>query len=137
MAGYSGTPILKKLGLKEGMHIRIDGARPGYETYLGGFPEGVKRARKDLDFVHLFVTSPAGLDEKLAKIRSVLVPTGMVWISWPKKTSKLSSSIDREAVRTIGLACQMVDVKVCAFDDDWSALKFVIPLKDRPSAPAG
>jgi hypothetical protein len=132
-AGYSGTPLHKKLGIKPGDRAWFAGAPDGYEMELqkaGNF-ERVTRLAKDLDFIHLFSDKRAFLGREMPKLRSSVLPGGMVWISWPKKSSGVSTDLDENIVREIGLRAGMVDVKVCAVDETWSGLKFVIRLKDR------
>lgn len=134
MAGYSGTPLPKKLGIAEGMTAAILGAPCDYATLLGGLPDKVSLAPgldQPLDFIHCFETSEAGLRALFPQFRHALKPTGMVWISWPKKASKKPTDLDEGKVRSIGLETGLVDVKVCAVDETWSGLKFVIRLKDR------
>lgn len=133
MAGYSGTPLVKKLGIKEGFKIRIVNAPPGFEQQLE-LPEGVTsgESNKPLDFVLLFTQSQRTLEKEFSRYAATLTPAGMLWISWPKKTSGVQSDLNENIVRDIGLAKGMVDVKVCAVDEVWSGLKFVFRLKDRP-----
>jgi hypothetical protein len=135
MAGYSGTPLPKKLGIAEGMSAAVLGAPYDYETLLGGLPDRVSfvsTLEGPLDFIHCFETSEAGLRAFFPQFRQALKPKGMVWISWPKKASKMPTDLDEGKVRRIGLESGLVDVKVCAIDEVWSGLKFVIRLKDRP-----
>jgi bifunctional DNA-binding transcriptional regulator/antitoxin component of YhaV-PrlF toxin-antitoxin module len=132
-AGYSGTPLHKKLGIKPGDRVWFFGAPDGYEMELqkaGNF-ERVTRLAKNLDFIHLFTNRRTFLDREMPKLRGSLLPGGMVWVSWPKKSSGMSSDLDENIVREIGLQAGMVDVKVCAVDETWSGLKFVFRLKDR------
>lgn len=134
MAGYSGTPLVKKLGIKEGFNILIVNAPNDFEHQLE-LPEHVTlrgNSKKPLDFVVLFVKSQDALKKEFSRYAKQLTPGGMLWISWPKKTSGVQSDLNENVVRDIGLAKGMVDVKVCALDDVWSGLKFVFRLKDRP-----
>jgi hypothetical protein len=134
MAGYSATPLPKKLGIAEGMKAAIIGAPCDYATLIGGLPDDVTIVPgldEPLDFIHCFETSEAGLRALFPQLRSSLKPAGMVWVSWPKKASKRLTDIDERKVRRIGLDTGLVDVKVCAVDEVWSGLKFVIRLKDR------
>jgi len=127
MAGYSGTPLLKKLGLKPGMKALLLGA--AYKA-----PAGVTVATKpapSLDFIHLFVKEREELSKQFAGLARALAPAGMLWVSWPKGASKVATDLNENIVREIGLKGGLVDVKVCAVDDVWSGLKFVIRLKDR------
>ena len=136
MAGYSGTPLIKKLGIADGMSAAILGFPGDYETLLGELPDGVSFLSgldgDGLDFIHCFETSETSLRALFPRIRMALAPKGMAWISWPKKASKVPTEIDEAKVRSIGLETGLVDVKICAIDEVWSGLKFVIRLKDRP-----
>jgi len=132
-AGYSGTPLHKKLGVKPGHRVWFTGAPVGYEDELrksGDFDQ-VENLGKDLDFIHLFTDSRATLGREMPKLRHALKSSGTLWISWPKKSSGVATDLDENAVRNIGLKAGLVDVKVCAVDDVWSGLKFVFRLKDR------
>jgi hypothetical protein len=133
MPGYSGTPLAKKLGLKD--HFR---------AALLHVPDDVKNelrdslakciiasSNKELDFIFLFVKSRAALELDLLRSAKSLAPAGVLWISWPKKSSGVSTNLTGDIVRQAGLDIGLVDVKVCAVTDVWSALKFVIPLKNR------
>lgn len=132
-AGYSGTPLHKKLGIKSGHRAWFAGAPAGYERELqkAGSFELTKKLASDLDFAHFFTTSRATLTSEMPKLRDALKSDGMLWVSWPKKSSAMASDLDENAVREIGLKAGLVDVKVCAIDETWSGLKFVFRLKDR------
>ena len=135
MAGYSATPLPRKLGIAEGMSAAVLGAPCDYATLLGGLPDKVSLVSsldRPLDFIHCFETSETALRALFPQFRQALTPKGMVWISWPKKASKRPTDIDEGKVRAIGLESGLVDVKVCAIDEFWSGLKFVIRLRDRP-----
>src|SRR5262249_40948808 len=137
MAGYSGTPLPKKLGLKPGFRIALAGAYREAQPTLDALelPEGARFETTldgTFDCVLLFVESTKALRDGFAGAAETLVPEGMLWIAWPKKASGRKTDIDENIVRDIGLAEGLVDVKVCAIDDVWSGLKFVIRLKDRP-----
>lgn len=135
MAGYSGTPLAKKLGIKEGFNLRFVNAPAELEKELN-LPANVtlnSRARKPIDLVLLFVTTKSELERTFSTYAAKLRPAGMLWISWPKKSSGVASDLSDNVVRELGLAKGMVDVKVCAVDDVWSGLKFVFRLKDRPT----
>lgn len=139
MAGYSGTPLQKKLGIKPGARVVFVNEPPSLRRDLGELPEGVKilkSAAADLDFAHVFVKSRAELEKQFAKLASQLHPAGMLWISWPKKASGVATDLNENIVRDIGLANGLVDVKVCAVDEVWSGLKFVIRVRDRAKAAA-
>ena len=132
-AGYSGTPLPKKLGLKPGIPAATLHAPKHYSDLLGPIP-GVRlapRLSRDLGFIHAFFTRGKALVSEFPKLKKALARSGMLWISWPKKSSKLPTDLDENVVRDVGLANGLVDVKVCAIDEDWSGLKFVYRLKDR------
>lgn len=132
-AGYSGTPLPRKLGLKPGMRAAALHVPKHYTKLLGPLP-GVRlsaRLSSELDFVHAFFTRAADLDARFPKLRDALAKDGMLWISWPKGSSPLAGDLDGNRVRAIGLENGLVDVKVCAVDEDWSGLKFVRRLADR------
>jgi len=134
MAGYSGTPLIKKLGIKPGLKVVFVNAPAGFVDTLD-LPKDVivrRAAGTELDFVLLFVKSQKELKQKFSLLAAKLTPAGMLWVSWPKKTSGVQSDLNENIVRDIGLAGGLVDVKVCAVDDTWSGLKFVFRLKDRP-----
>jgi len=133
-AGYSKNPLRVKLGIKPGMKVRFLNAPPPYAKLLGNLPEGVSVARTTrgpLDFIHFFTTSIAELNRELPALKEHLAKDGMLWVSWPKKTSAMAAGFGENEVRDEGLAAGLVDVKVCAVDDDWSGLKFVYRTKDR------
>ena len=128
MAGYSGTPLPKKLGIKEQTRLAIINAPNGFETFLGALPPGaeiVKRLAKPLDIILLFVTSERAVARDFSKLSVKLATKGMIWIAWPKKSSGVASDLSFERVQRIGLDAGLVDVKICAIDDTWSGLKFV------------
>jgi hypothetical protein len=134
MAGYSGKPLVQKLGVKPGFRIFVDGAPSAYGDLVGGLPPGVKLVTKlkpPLDMVHLFATEAAALRKKFPACRDAIAPDGMVWVSWPKKSSGVASDLTDHVVRETGLALGLVDIKVCAIDETWSGLKFVIPKAQR------
>ena len=133
MAGYSGKPLVAKLGIKPGSTIAILGAPRGYDRLLGRLPEVRRRspATGRLDFVQFFTTEKHELERRFATLARSLTPAGMLWISWPKKTSGVATDLTEDVIRTVGLAHGLVDVKVAAVDDVWSGLKFVRRLKDR------
>jgi len=133
MAGYSATPLVKKLGIKENINAALVNAPPGFQTELD-LPHGVtinSRTRRPLDFVLLFVKSKRELESKFLLYAARLASSGMLWVSWPKKASGVVTDLTDNVVREMGLAKGMVDVKVCAVDDVWSGLKFVFRLRDR------
>ena len=139
-AGYSGKPLVAKLGIRPGHRISITNAPGHYLRLLGKLPEGVEllagRA-SGLDVLHLFVGDREQLTEAFPRAKPRIKPSGMLWVSWPKQTSGLKSDLNENIVREIGLAHGLVDVKVAAIDQDWSALKFVYRTKDRPGKGRG
>jgi hypothetical protein len=129
MAGYSGTPLATKLGIKPGFTIFADGAPKNYASLLAPLPDDVtfvKKLTKSVDLVHLFTKSAAELDARLRSWRHTMKSDGAVWVSWPKKTSKVPTDITEDVIRTIALPMGLVDIKVCAVDDTWSGLKLVV-----------
>lgn len=132
-AGYSGTPLHKKLGIKPGQKAWFAGNPVGYEDELRNIGEfqRVQKLGKELDFLHLFTASRKNLAAEISKLRDAMNANGMLWISWPKKAAGVPTDLDENLVRTIGLKAGLVDVKVCAVDETWSGLKFVFRLKDR------
>lgn len=133
-AGYSGKPLIAKLGLKAGQRARTVDAPPHYRDLLAPIPPSVTfvdEAAGDLDFIHCFATQPGDLDADFVALTPLLAPAGMLWISWPKRVAKIATDLDENAVREIGLRHGLVDVKVCAVDGQWSGLKFVRRLEDR------
>jgi hypothetical protein len=134
MAGYSGKALSQKLGIKPGFRIfAVSPPRP-YRDIVGELPDGAKilsRAAASLDMVHLFATEAAGLAGKLGGLRKAIAPDGMIWVSWPKKASGIATDLSDIVVRETALPLGLVDVKVCAVDEIWSGLKFVIPVVKR------
>jgi hypothetical protein len=133
MAGYSGTPLAKKLGLKAGQKCLIVAGPDKYFDWISPLPEDIKFVKKgsDLDFVHLFVLDVKTFSKQFIDYKKLLKKDGMMWISWPKKSSKIATDLDENIIRDFGLKNGLVDVKVCAVDDIWSGLKFVYRLSDR------
>ncbi|HET6506374.1 MAG TPA: DUF3052 domain-containing protein [Baekduia sp.] len=124
--GYSGTPLVKKLGVKPGTRIAILGAPEGFALDL---PEGVAvsaRLGGSKDMVLIFVTARRELERRLDALRRAIAPDGMVWVAWPKKASKVPTDMTEDVVREVVLPTGLVDVKVCAIDETWSGLKVVI-----------
>lgn len=135
MPGYSGTPLAKKLGVKDDFRIALLHVPEDVKTELDDAFAKCKIERitsKDLDFIFLFAKSRAGLEMELWPAAKALAPAGMLWISWPKKSSGVATDLTEDVVRQAGLGAGLVDVKVCAVTDVWSGLKFVIPVKNRP-----
>lgn len=134
MAGYSGTPLAKKLGIKEGSRIALVNAPKDFRSALGELPDNVEfvsRPTKSLDIFLFFVMSERVLARDFAKLSEKLVTNGMIWIAWPKKSSGVTTDLTEQRVQRIGLDAGLVDVKICAIDETWSGLKFVYRLKDR------
>ena len=134
MAGYSATPLPKKLGIKEQSRVAFVNAPKDFLDYLGPLPadvDVVTRVTKPLDVILLFVTSERALARDFAKLTKQLATDGMIWIAWPKKSSGVTTDLSFDRVQRIGLDAGLVDVKICAVDDTWSGLKFVFRLKDR------
>ena len=136
MAGYSGTPLAKKLGIKEGTRIALVNAPKDFQSELGELPDGVKFLKpstNSLDLILFFVLSERALARDFAKLAERITANGMIWIAWPKKSSGVVTDLSEQRVRQIGLDAGLVDVKICAIDETWSGLKFVYRLKDRSS----
>lgn len=127
-AGYSGTPLARKLGLKEGgaLWARAMPASVRAEIEQGGAPRYLERPGKELPAAHIFHTSAAKLEADLKKLRKLIAPDGMVWVSWPKKAAKMETDITEDTIRKLALPMGFVDVKVCAVDEIWSGLKLVV-----------
>ena len=131
---FVNKPVVEKLGIKPGFCIFVDGAPSAYGAIVGPLPAGVtiKAALKpSLDMVHLFTIQSKGLAAKLGRYRGTIAPDGMIWVSWPKKSSGLASDLTDVVVRDTALPLGLVDTKVCAIDNTWSGLKFVIPKDQR------
>ena len=135
MPGYSSTPLAKKLGIKDGFRISLIAMPADLRKQLElALAHCHVADRKPLDFAMLFAHSQAELRKEFSKIVRRLAPAGMVWVSWPKKSSGLPTDLDENSVRAVGLAAGLVDVKVCAVTDVRSGLKFVRRLKDRKTS---
>jgi hypothetical protein len=135
MAGYSGTPLAKKLGIKDDFRIALLHVPDDVKTELRSAFGKCRIQRvtsKDLNFIFLFIKSRAGLELELPPAAKALAPSGMLWISWPKKSSGVATDVTEDVIRELGLDVGLVDIKVCAVTDVWSGLKFVIPVKNRP-----
>ncbi len=137
-SGYSGTPLPKKLGLKPEMAALFI-ALPDNLSHLAEEVPGALQATdlasanaSGLDYAHVFETSRAALEEHALRLKAMLKPTGMLWISWPKKASKVATTITEDVLRAIFLPTGLVDVKVCAVDEIWSGLKFMLRKELRP-----
>jgi hypothetical protein len=134
-AGYSGTPLVRKLGIKTDARLGLVSAPDGFDETLGELPEGVsvrRRARGPLDVIVAFHLRRAELERRLDTLRDALDPAGGLWIAWPKRASGVATDLDENVVRSLGLAAGLVDNKVCAIDEVWSGLRLVYRLRDRP-----
>jgi hypothetical protein len=133
MPGYSGTPLPKKLGIKAGFRVRLANAPAEVRAELRAALSECAAARDGMaiDFAMLFTKSRAELAKEFPRMAKLLAPAGMFWVSWPKRASGVLTDLDENAVRGIGLAAGLVDVKVCAVTEVWSGLKFVRRVKDR------
>jgi hypothetical protein len=134
MAGYSGKPLAQKLSIKPNATVVLISPPPNYWKLLGKLPDGVNFAnRPDIgcEFVHLFTTLRADLEKQLAYLRTKITSTGMLWVSWPKKSSGVSTDVTEDVIRAVALPLGFVDVKVCAVDETWSGLKLMIRKKER------
>lgn len=137
MAGYSGTPLATKLGIKPGFKVLAENAPADYKSLLAPLPDDVVFVRKltaSVDLIHLFTKSAVELDAKLRAWRHVMKSDGTIWISWPKKASKVPTDITEDVIREVALPMGLVDVKVCAVDETWSGLKLVIRKELRTEA---
>jgi hypothetical protein len=133
-AGYSGTPLARKLGIKAGARLALAGAPGDFVATLGDLPDGVRvcrRIRGSFDVIVAFFTERAELERRLPALRAALEPDGGLWLAWPKRASGVVSDLGDGAVREAGLAAGLVDNKVCAIDATWSGLRFVYRLRDR------
>lgn len=133
-AGYSGTTLTKKLGIKEGFKIRLVNQPTYYFDLFTDLPKNInilseKKTKKDL--IHYFTKEIAQLHKEIGSLRNEIFPNGTIWISWPKKTAKIKTNATEDLIRDLALSNGLVDVKVCAVDETWSGLKLVIPLKER------
>jgi hypothetical protein len=128
-AGYSGTPLARKLGLRPGFAVAWVGAPDGFQALLGGLPAGVTvrgRLRGPLDLVVCFVTARRDLERRLPALRAALAPAGMLWVAWPKRSSGVATDMTEDVVRDVALPTGLVDTKVCAIDATWSGLRLVV-----------
>jgi len=133
-AGYSGTPLAKKLGIKQGFKVLTVNAPDYYYDLFEDLPEDIVNASEDeqgINFIHFFTKEKAELESRFSALKSLLDINGMIWVSWPKKASKVATDVNDSVVRNNGLQHGLVDVKVCAVDKVWSGLKFVYCKEDR------
>src|ERR1700681_2694305 len=134
MAGYSGKPVVQKLGIKPGFRIFTAGLPAGYSDLVGQLPADVTMAagaQAPLEIEHVVATQAAGVAGTLRTYHAAIEPDGMCWVSWPKKASGVATDLTDVVVRDTALPLGLVDIKVCAIDDTWSGLKFVIPKARR------
>ncbi|HWC09829.1 MAG TPA: hypothetical protein VG455_01260, partial [Acidimicrobiales bacterium] len=137
-AGYSGTPLARKLGITEGASVVVLGAPEGFGKVLAPLPDGVRVSRRlprkgrQADVAVLFATAGADLEHRFDAVAAALTPAGGLWVAWPKRSSGVPTDLTENVIRDIGVAHGMVDNKVCAVTDVWSGLRFVLRLKDRP-----
>jgi len=134
--GYSGTPLVRKLGIRAGMRLLVEAAPRPYAEIVADLPAGVELVDDQggsgpVDLVHVFVTEGDVLPEKLRALRGRIHPAGTVWVSWPKRSARVPTDVTEDVVRAAALAAGLVDVKVCAVDATWSGLKLVIRVRDR------
>jgi hypothetical protein len=133
-AGYSGTPLVRKLGIRPGSRLALIAAPDGVDELLGELPDGVvvrRRARGSCDVIVVFCTRRSELERRLPALRAALDQAGGLWVAWPKRASGVETDLSDCAVRELGLAAGLVDNKVCAIDATWSGLRFVYRLVDR------
>src|SRR5437588_2661277 len=138
LAGYSGTPLVKKLGIKSGDRLALVNEPLAFPRELVGLPKDVDMVGADenpkpgtLNVVILFMKSQVELKKLLPAMKSKITQNGIIWTAWPKKASRVPTDLDENIIRDKGLSIGLVDVKVCAVNEIWSGLKFVIPVKDR------
>jgi hypothetical protein len=133
MAGYSGTPLADKLGIKDGALLCLINPPAHYLTLLAPLsPRTTTRVSASTDLIHVFTASKADLARRLTTLRARIKPEAAIWVSWPKKASKVATDITEDTIREVALPIGLVDVKVCAVDETWSGLKLVIRKELRP-----
>ena len=132
-AGYSGTPLARKLGLTPGMRLLLRGAPTEYAQWIAPAPDGLVLTTRAAHpaAAHLFVTDGAALERQLRTLRRSLSDDGFVWVSWPKQSAKVPTTVTEDVIRAIALPMGFVDIKVCAVSDVWSGLKLVIRTSER------
>jgi len=136
MAGYSGTPLPQKLGIKPGLTVVAINAPANYRRLLGQIPDSVtfsERLKSGSSFVHLFASRRSEMQKKMSILRDKISDNGAIWVSWPKKSSGISTDVTEDVIREIALPLGFVDIKVCAVDDIWSGLKLMIRRENRKS----
>ncbi len=136
MAGYSGTPLPQKLGIKPGLMVVTINAPANYRRLLGQIPDSVtfsERLKSGSSFVHLFTSRRSEMQKKMSILRDKISDNGAIWVSWPKKSSGISTDVTEDVIREIALPLGFVDIKVCAVDETWSGLKLMIRRENRKS----
>jgi len=136
-SGYSGTPLAKKLGIKDGFKIRLVNEPANYFDLFTDFPEHVEiltNKKNTKNLVHYFTKKATDLHKDIKSLRQEIYPSGILWISWPKKASRIETDVTEDVIRAVALANGLVDIKVCAIDETWSGLKLVVPVKDRDAS---
>ena len=135
MAGYSGTPLATKLGIKPGSRVAVLSAPRDFSTLEPLAPDAalLRGARKPVDIVLFFTKRSLELTRRFDELAARIQPHGSLWIAWPKKASGVATDLSFDAVQHIGLEAGLVDNKICAIDDTWSGLRFVYRLRDRPA----
>ena len=139
-AGYSGTPLVRKLGIKPHARVALIAAPEGFDNVLGELPPGVEvrrrlRERASFDVILAFCSRQSELKRRLPGLREALDPAGGLWLAWPKRSSGMATDLGEADVRAAGLAASLVDNKICAIDATWSGLRFVYRLRDRSRPP--
>jgi hypothetical protein len=135
MVGYSGTPLARKLGIKEGSRVALLGAPEGFDDDVAPLPDGVhvlRRLAPRLDVAVLFVTERRDLEKRFPAVAASITPAGGLWVAWPKRASRVATDLTEDVLREVGLPQGLVDNKVCAVTDVWSGLRFVWRLENRP-----
>ena len=136
MAGYSGTPLAKKLGIKPGCAVHVVAGPDGYARLVAPLPPGAELdapLSAATDLVHLFTSKKADLARRLKSYRTKLKPNAAIWVSWPKKSSKVPTDVTEDVIRAVALPLGFVDIKVCAVNEVWSGLKLVVRKELRPT----
>jgi hypothetical protein len=134
MTGYSGTPLPQKLGIKPGLTVVTINAPANYRRLLGKVPDRVtfsERLKSGSSFVHLFTSRRSEMQKEMSILRDKISDNGTIWVSWPKKSSGVSTDVTEDVIREIALPLGFVDIKVCAVDDTWSGLKLMIRRENR------
>jgi hypothetical protein len=131
VAGYSQTPLIKKLGIKPGTNLLVRHEPAAYWDWIGPLPDGASARKGPIQFIHLFFVKAALFQKEVLALKKRMHPDGVIWISWPKKSSGVATDLDENKIRDFALANDLVDVKVCAVDETWSGLKLVIPVTKR------